>query len=133
MKNAVVAGLAMLVAFFSPASAQSLRASLIVDVPFRFHIGQQTFAPGVYSFSSENGVMRVAEGNGAPKARILTNSLSRTSSTNAGQAVFSCYRQECFLFRVWIADKGAQILTSPMENEFRKRRETGVYMALLGQ
>jgi len=52
-RKAVIAGLAMLAALSAPALAQRAGARVIADVPFRFHIGQQTFGAGVYSFVSD--------------------------------------------------------------------------------
>ena len=134
-RKAVIAGLAMLAALSAPALAQRAGARVIADVPFRFHIGQQTFGAGVYSFASEKDVLWVAEGNGPAMVRMFTNSFWGTSSAPTGQVVFNCYSQECFLFQVWFPDrdKGVQMLSSPMETELHKRRETRVYMALLGK
>jgi hypothetical protein len=134
-RKAVVAWLAMLATFSAAALAQRVGARVIADVPFRFHIGQQTFEAGVYSFASDKDVLWVAEGNGPAKAGMFTNSFWGTSYTPTGQVVFNCYRQECFLFQVWFPDrdKGVQMLTSPMETEIQKKRATRVYMALLGK
>ena len=116
-------------------SAQRMGAKVIVDVPFRFHVGQQTFKAGQYAFASEQNILWIAEGNSPAKARIFTNSFSGTSPVSTGQVVFNCYGEECFLFQVWFPerDNGAQVLTSPVETEFRKKQETRVYMALLGK
>jgi hypothetical protein len=134
-RKAAVACLAMLAALWAPALAQTAGAKVIVDVPFRFHIGQQTFEAGEYSLASDKDVLWVAEGKGPAKARMLTNSFWGTSPTRTGQVVFNCYSQECFLFQVWFPerDKGVQMLTSPMETKFQKKWETRVYMALLGK
>src|SRR5215469_3412275 len=134
-RKAVVACLAMLAALSAPASAQRAGARVIADVPFRFHIGQQIFEAGVYTFASDKDVLWVAEGNGPAKAGMLTNSFLGTSPVRTGQVVFNCYGQECFLFQVRFPerDKGVQMLTSPMETKFQTRRETRVYMALLGK
>jgi hypothetical protein len=133
--KAVVACLGILAALSAPALAQRAGARVIADVPFRFHIGQQTFEAGVYSFASDKDVLWVAEGNGPAKARGFTNSFWGTSPAPTGQVVFNCYGEECFLFRVWFPDRdrGLQMLTSPKETKFQKRRETRVYIALLGK
>ena len=134
-RKAIVSCLLLLAAWIPLASAQTTGARVMVDVPFRFHIGQQTFARGLYSFASEKDVLWVAEGHGPAKARMLTNSFLGTSPASTGQVVFNCYRQECFLFQVWFPDRdsGAQMLTSPMEAECQKHKNTGVYMTLLGK
>lgn len=131
----IVVCFAILLESLSPASAQTAGTRVIVQVPFRFHAGQRAFAPGLYSLASEAGVLWLAEGNGLTKARMLANSLRGTSSASTGQVVFHCYRQECFLFQVWFPerDEGVQMLTSPIETDFQKRRETSVYMTLLGK
>ena len=134
-RKAIVTHLFLMAAWVALVLAQTAGTRVMVDVPFRFHVGKQTFAPGLYSFASEKDILLVAEGHGPAKARMLTNSFLGTSPARTGQVVFKCYSQECFLFQVWFPnrDRGAQMLTSPSETEFQKHMNSGVYMTLLGK
>jgi hypothetical protein len=51
----------------------------------------------------------------------------------AGQAVFECYGDHCFLSRFWIADQNAgyQLLRSSLETKIAAK-QAGQYFAVLG-
>jgi hypothetical protein len=104
-------------------------------VPFDFSVGAKRFAAGEYMMvPNSQGVTVVSLAEGRTVAMALANPVSGKTAGRAGQVVFRCYRQHCFLEEVWspTVDSGRRLLTSPAERE-QARVGAGVYFAVLGQ
>jgi hypothetical protein len=114
------------------AVAAHAQSRIIVKVPFNFVIADRTFSAGVYSLSSEENKFTVQDSYGKPIFMGIVNQVSGRQVGTAGQVVFHCYDNHCFLSEIWTPtrENGKQLLPSRYEAELA-RHTKGTEFALL--
>ena len=131
-QTVVLAVLGLLVAL-AVAPAYSQIWGVKAKVPFRFVVADKTLPEGEYLLSSARDEVFVQDSAGKRVAMVLTNAVSGRTVGKAGEVVFECYADRCFLSQVWTPGQntGRELLRSRLEAEIAKR-ETGKYFVLLG-
>ena len=116
----------------APALAQTTNA-VRVNVPFKFVVANQTLPEGQYLFSSTKDNVFIQDSHGRTFAMVLTDAVTGRTVPKAGQIVFQCYEQRCFLSEVWNPTEyaGRQLPKSRREKELA-RKEDGEFFALIG-
>jgi hypothetical protein len=104
------------------------------EVPFNFLISDRTFPAGQYSVSSSSGLLTVRDSSGKTIFIGIVKPVSGRRVDPAGQVVFHCYADRCFLSEYWTAarENGSQLVPSRFEMEFAKHGK-GTEFALLVQ
>lgn len=105
-----------------------------VRVPFRFNVGEKTFAAGDYVMLAGSHQVRVAsKAEGKTLAMAIANDVSGQFAGANGRIVFRCYGDRCFLAEVWspAQDNGRHVLPSRAETQSSRER-SGTYFAILG-
>jgi hypothetical protein len=86
-----------------PAATQAQSNALRAHIPFEFRVGDQVFAPGVYTVwrNGSVGAVSISDGNGHLTTSI-TNSISRPAARSAAESflVFNVYGDRHFLREV---------------------------------
>ena len=114
-----------------PAHAQVFEAR--AKVPFSFVVLGKTFPAGEYTLLAAPHMVKIEDAKQTLIAVVLANEIPGRSA-GAGQIIFHCYSDSCFLseLRSPIQGNGRQLLTSRTEAEFAKK-ERGRYFAVLGE
>jgi hypothetical protein len=83
-------------------SAQSQKA--VANIPFAYHVGEQTFSPGKYTVAKSTlpGVFTLRETD-TGRGIFLPVTPEGTSAKNAWNLTFSCYAGECSLSQIRMA------------------------------
>jgi hypothetical protein len=128
----IVIGLAV-----APALAQAVDATwenvqTRATIPFSFVVLGKTFPAGEYRLIAAPHMVRIEDADGRPVAMVLANEIAGRSAGAAGQLIFHCYSDRCFLseLRSPIQGNGRQLLMSKMEARFA-REENAKYFALV--
>jgi hypothetical protein len=97
----LTAGLSVLLGS-STLSAQNRKAT--ADIPFAYHVGQQTFSPGNYTIAkgSSQGVFALRETATGHGVFMLATQQS-TGNKDAWNLTFSCYATDCSLSEIRMA------------------------------
>jgi hypothetical protein len=111
-KNIVVtAGLSVLLGS-STLSAQSQKA--VANIPFAYHVGQQTFSPGKYTIAKElsQGVftLRGTDTGGGIFMPVLQQD---TLAKDAWNLTFSCYADDCSLSQIRMGREAYNLRAKP--------------------
>ena len=114
-----------------PAQAQT---SVRAKVPFNFVVSGKTLAAGDYTMTLNPHQVKIEDDRGLIVAMVLTNEISGHTVGQAGQLIFHCYKDRCFLSQVWSAarENGRQFFAPRAETELAKQ-EQGKYFAILGE
>jgi hypothetical protein len=102
LRNIVVtAGLSVLLGG-GTLSAQDQKAT--ANIPFAYHVGQQTFSPGNYTIAkgSSQGVFELRETDSGRGIFMLATQQS-TGNKDAWNLTFSCYAGDCSLSEIRMA------------------------------
>ncbi len=106
------------------------------DVPFAFQVGDNHFAAGWYTVSTDpmsRQILMVSR-NGGGAIFITPQSAIEAAAPPAGKLVFRCYGTACFLSQVWRGGSraGSQLRQSKAEREVASRNTnpTLVYAAV---
>lgn len=120
-----VAGLAAV-----PASAQT---SVQAKVPFNFVAAGKTFAAGDYTMVLNPHQVKIEDSRGMIVAMALANEISGHTVGRAGELIFHCYGDRCFLSQVWSAarENGREFFAPRAERELAKQEQVK-YFAILG-
>jgi hypothetical protein len=114
-----------------PAFGQS--PGLKVKVPFAFDVAEAKLPAGEYVLSSGDGKVAIRDSRGRTFALALANGADRKMADGAGQAIFECYGDRCFLSQFWIGGQNAghQLLRSSLETKIAAK-QAGQFFAVLG-
>src|SRR5690348_3407632 len=107
----LTAGLSVLLGS-STLSAQDQKA--VANIPFAYHVGQQTFSPGKYTVaksSSSQGLFALSE-TGTGRG-ILMTVIQENTGDNAWNLTFSCYAGDCSLSQIRIAGNAYNLIARP--------------------
>jgi hypothetical protein len=107
----LTAGLSVLLGS-STLSAQSRKA--VANIPFAYHVGQQTFSPGKYTIAknSSPGVFTLREID-TGRGIFLPVTPEGTSANDASNLTFSCYVGECSLSQIRMAGDSHNLTAKP--------------------
>src|SRR5436305_15212952 len=107
----LTAGLSVLVGS-STLSAQNRKAT--ADIPFAYHVGQQTFSPGKYTVakSSSPGVFALRE-TAAGHDIFMPVTQQDTGAKDAWNLTFSCYAGDCSLSQIRMAGDSYNLTARP--------------------
>src|SRR5215469_4114852 len=113
-----------------PTHAQVFEAR--ASVPFSFVVLGKTFPAGEYTLLAAPHMVKIEDANQTLVAVVLANEIPGRSAGAAGQIIFHCYSEYCFLseLRSPIQGNGRQLLTSRAEAELAKKQQ-GRYFAVL--
>jgi hypothetical protein len=108
----LAAGLSVLLGS-STLSAQSQKA--VASIPFAYHVGQQTFAPGKYTVakSSSPGVFTLRETDTGGGIFMPVISQDTRRATDAWKLTFSCYASDCSLSQIRMGSESYNLLAKP--------------------
>jgi hypothetical protein len=83
-------------------SGQSQRA--VANIPFAYHVGDQTFSAGKYTIAetSSQGIFALKQ-NETGHSIFMPVINEGTGAKDAWKLTFSCYAGECSLAQVWMA------------------------------
>ena len=101
-RNFVLALFAAAVVF-----AQGLN-SLVVNVPFGFHVGNSMLPSGEYTVDTNAapGVIRLRSADSKSAVMIFANSVQTSATPSTGKLIFNKYGDEYFLSQIWKAGNG---------------------------
>jgi hypothetical protein len=108
----LTAGLSVLLGS-STLSAQSQKA--VANIPFAYHVGEQTFSPGKYTIaksSSSPSVFALRETDTGHDI-FLSVTQHSTGDKDAWNLTFSCYAGECSLSQIRMADNSYNVTARP--------------------
>jgi len=113
-----------------PAPAQEFEAR--AKVPFSFVVLGKTFPAGEYTLLAAPHMVKIEDASKTLIAVVLANEIPGRAAGAAGQIIFHCYSEYCFLseLRSPIQGNGRQLLTSRAEAELAKKQQ-GRYFAVL--
>jgi len=102
-------------------------------VPFSFVVLGKTFPAGEYTLLAAPHMVKIEDASKTLIAVVLANEIPGRSA-GAGQIIFHCYSDFCFLseLRSPIEGNGRQLPTSRAEAALAKK-EQGRYFAVLGE
>jgi hypothetical protein len=108
----LAAGLSVLLGS-STLSAQSQRQA-VANIPFAYHVGQQTFSPGKYTITknSSPGVFTLRETD-TGRGIFMPVISHDTRAKNAWNLTFSCYAGDCSLAQIRIGSESYNLLAKP--------------------
>ena len=113
-------------AFTAPASAQTGRETLRVNIPFAFQNGSTHLNPGVYTLApqSEN-VLAIRDRRGATVTLMLATSSETPRPSNVSKVVFHKYGDRYFLREVWVEGSSNHLdcVKSKAESRLQKERQ----------
>jgi opacity protein-like surface antigen len=112
LKNIVLtAGLSVLLGS-STLSAQGQKAT--ANIPFAYHVGQQTFSPGTYTIAKSNSpsVFTLRETDTGHEI-FMPGVQQDTGDKNAWNLTFSCYAGECSLAQIRMASDSYNLTAKP--------------------
>jgi hypothetical protein len=112
LRNIVLtAGLSVLLGS-STISAQSQKA--VANIPFAYHVGQQTFSPGKYAVGQTRapGVFALRETDTGHDIFMSVIQHS-TGDKEAWNLTFSCYAGECSLAQIRMGSESYNLLAKP--------------------
>jgi hypothetical protein len=99
MRNSALMGLAVaavVVVLSVPASLQAQSPTLKVNIPFEFHIGNQTLPAGTYTVRNFSDALRISDGIGHT-ITVMTMPVSGPSIGSRNLIVFNRYGKDYFL------------------------------------
>ena len=107
----LAAGLSVLLGT-STLSAQSQKA--VANIPFAYHVGQQTFSPGKYTVGQTRspGVFALRE-TATGHDTFMPVVQQGTGDKDAWDLTFSCYAGECSLSQIRMAGDSYDLTTKP--------------------
>jgi hypothetical protein len=96
----------------STVSAQGQKAT--ADIPFAYHVGQQTFSPGEYTIAknSSQGIFALREA-GTRHDIFIPVLPHSTGDKDAWNLTFSCYAGECSLSQIRMASDSYNVNAKP--------------------
>jgi len=110
-------------AFLPIAHGQTASHTLSVNVPFGFELGNQHFAPGVYTVKTP--LEGVIELQGASNVgMIMTVPGQGPKATKTSKIVFDRYGEHYFLRQIWFNAEETSYLECP-ESKAEKQAKTG--------
>lgn len=110
-------------AFLPMVHAQTADHAMSVNVPFGFELGNQHFAPGVYTIKTP--LSEVVEVQGRSKASmILAMNDQSNKPTKAAKVVFDKYGDHYFLRQIWF-DAGETTYLHCPESKAEKEAKRG--------
>jgi hypothetical protein len=94
----------------STLSAQDQKA--VANIPFSYHVGQQTFSPGKYTVAntSAQGLFALRETD-TGRSIFMPVLHQETGDKNAWNLTFSCYAGDCSLSQIQIAGESYKLRT----------------------
>jgi len=108
---------------FLPAYSQSPNHTMSVNVPFSFELGNQHFAPGVYTIKTP--LQNVVELQGRSKVGMfMTINGQSYKPTKATKIVFDRYGDHYFLRQIWFNAEETAYLECP-ESKAERQAKTG--------
>jgi hypothetical protein len=113
LRNIVLtAGLSVLLGS-STLSAQGQKA--LANIPFAYHVGQQTFSPGKYAIAKTSSSQSVFALRETDTNRTIFMSVipEGTGAKNASKLTFSCYAGDCSLSQIWLAGDSYKLTARP--------------------
>jgi hypothetical protein len=119
------------VALFAAASllAQGSQ-TILVDVPFGFHMGPSIFPAGEYTVYTDasTGLVRMRSADSKSSAMIQTHAVQSRSTPEVGKLIFHKYGDEYFLAQVWKpgSDTGRELRVSRREMEVAANTRRGI-------
>jgi hypothetical protein len=107
----LAAGLSVLLGS-STLSAQSQKA--VANIPFAYHVGQQTFSPGKYTIAknSSPGVFTLRETD-TGRGIFMPVISQDTRAKDAWNLTFSCYAGDCSLSQIRMGSESYNLLAKP--------------------
>jgi hypothetical protein len=105
----LTAGLSVLLGS-STLSAQDQKA--VANIPFAYHVGQQTFSPGKYTVAknSSHDVFTLRETD-TGRGIFMPALHQATGDKNAWNLTFSCYAGDCSLSQIHMAGESYNLRT----------------------
>jgi hypothetical protein len=96
----------------STLSAQTHRA--VANIPFAYHVGQQTFSAGKYTVAktSSQGVFALRETK-TGHAIFMPVTQQDTGAKDAWNLTFSCYAGDCSLSQIQMASESYKLRARP--------------------
>jgi hypothetical protein len=108
---------------FLPAYSQSPSHNMSVNVPFSFELGNQHFAPGVYTIRTP--LQHIVELQGSSKTgMIVAINAQSYKPTKTTKIVFDRYGDHYFLRQIWFNAQETAYLECP-ESKAEKQAKTG--------
>jgi hypothetical protein len=110
-KIVLTAGLSVLLGS-STLSAQDQKAT--ANIPFAYHVGQQTFSPGKYTIakSSSQGVFSLRETD-TGRGIVMLATQQSTGNKDAWNLTFNCYAGDCSLSQIRMAGDAYKLTARP--------------------
>jgi hypothetical protein len=96
----------------STLSAQSQKA--VANIPFAYHVGEQTFSPGKYTIGQTHtpGIFALQQ-NETGHSIFMPVINEGTGKKDAWKLTFSCYAGQCSLSQVWMAGDSYTLRARP--------------------
>ena len=96
----------------STLSAQDQKA--VANIPFAYHVGQQTFSPGKYTIAntSSQGLFAL-RGTETGRGIFMPVVHQDTGDKNAWNLTFSCYAGDCSLSQIHVAGESYNLIARP--------------------
>jgi hypothetical protein len=134
MENKIlsVLGLCLLTTLVS-APVYAEPGGMKAKVPFEFVIGSQTLPAGEYRLIAVPHRVDIQDANGKKLVVVLATEISGGSAGEHGKVIFHCYRDQCLLSEVWSPDYEHGQLVSSRSEEDLVKKESGKYVAVLGE
>ena len=107
----LTAGLSVLLGS-SILSAQSQKA--VANIPFAYHVGEQTFSPGKYTVAKSTlpGIFALRQTD-TGRGIVMSVIPEGTSAKEAGNLTFSCYAGECSMSQIRMAGDSYNLTAKP--------------------
>ena len=94
------------------------------NVPFAFHVGEQSLAAGTYNVSvaSQSGLLMIRPQGSQPIQAMPQGTVQATTIPSAGKLVFHRYGNNYFLSQIWRGgyEYGSQLKKTRAEREMAK-------------
>jgi hypothetical protein len=91
------------------------------DIPFAYHVGQQTFPPGKYTVQETNSRSVLVLREKSSRRSIFVPVLAADTGKKDSKLTFHCFAGECSLFQVWIAGDVYALTTRPFPREAKNQ------------
>ncbi|MGI8962546.1 MAG: hypothetical protein ACR2IV_22875 [Bryobacteraceae bacterium] len=93
----------------------------IANIPFAYHVGEQTLAAGKYTVQETNsgGVLQLRDNTSGHS--IFVSVLPADTGRKDSKLTFSCYAGECSLSQIWMAGDVYSLRSKPFPREAKNQ------------
>jgi hypothetical protein len=117
-KIVLTAGLSALLGSLA-ASAQNQRT--VANVPFAYHVGQNTLPAGKYTLQETNTRSIFLLRQDASRHSIFVSVIPEASGKDDSKLMFSCYAGQCSLSQIWMRGDGYKLTARPFPREAKNQ------------